>query len=256
MTRAITILMCTAWLFGCGPKAANPPVINKSPDRVIPEAYAVKAGDSIYNIAWAYGLDYLDIAEWNELKKPYPVESGQVLLLREQVVKTTPLAEQTGEIEQEAIATALPAYEPPAPTPAPAASTETSAAKTVSFSATPGKWNWPAEGKLVGRYSPSSGSNGIQIAGQEGSAVKATAGGEVVYVGEGIRGYGKMVIVKHSTEFLSAYAHNRDIMVKEGQPVQAGSQIASMGSTGTQSTMLRFEIRKDGKPVDPLKYLD
>jgi lipoprotein NlpD len=255
MSRGLLTILFATLIFGCASKPVNLPVINKSPDRVIPDAYAVKPGDSIYNIAWAYGIDFLDIAEWNELKKPYPVKPGQVLLLREQVVKATPLAQGTEEIQKEAIATALPAHEP-ASVSKPAATTTQSKTETVSFSSSPGKWNWPAEGKLVGKYSPSSGSNGIQIAGREGSAIKATAGGEVVYVGEGIRGYGKLVIVKHSPQFLSAYAHNRDILVKEGQSVKAGFQIASMGSSGAQSTMLHFEIRKDGKPVDPLQFLN
>jgi len=117
-------------------------------------------------------------------------------------------------------------------------------------------WQWPAEGQLVGKFSRAKGQNGIQIAGAPGSAIRATAGGDVVYAGEGLRGYGKLIIVKHSPAFLSAYAHNRRLMVAEGARVKPGQQIAQMGSSGAARVMLHFEIRKDGKPVDPLKFLN
>lgn len=111
-------------------------------------------------------------------------------------------------------------------------------------------------GKLISRFSRNKGRNGIQIAGASGSAIRSTAAGEVVYAGEGLRGYGKLIIVKHSPAYLSAYAHNRKIMVAEGERINSGQQIAQMGNSGTDRTMLHFEIRKDGKPVDPLKFLN
>ena len=235
-----------------------PPVINKSPSRKIPEAYAVKPGDSIYNISWSVGLDFLDIAKWNNLKPPYAIKPGQVIRLRQQTVKTASSNSASNpassQVKQLVVATILPAKQP-TPTVTDTAVGDTSAAPAVAFSKAPGKWNWPAQGKLTGKYSPAKGSNGIQITGAAGSAIKATAAGDVVYVGEGLRGYGKLIIVKHSPRFLSAYAHNRDILVKEGQTIKSGQQIARMGNSGTQTTMLHFEIREDGKPVDPLKYL-
>ena len=250
MKNFLIVSLVTVLLTGCG-STATVPVINKSPDRYIPEAYEVKHGDSIYKIAWAFGLDYLDIAEYNNLSAPYPVTPGQALYLREPPVKTTPLDSDSTELWEPETVTKLPAKAPSIQRP-----TAPEEAKTVTFSQAPSQWNWPAEGKLIGRYSPDEGSNGIQIAGLDGSAVKATADGEVVYVGQGIRGYGQLIIVKHSDEFLSAYAHNQTIMVDEGQVVGAGQQIGTMGSSGTQSTKLHFEIRKDGKPVDPLNYLN
>jgi lipoprotein NlpD len=229
----LTIAAVAIFINACAHESA--PVINKSPSRVIPEAYEVKQGDSVYNIAWSVGLDYLDIVKWNGLKAPYTIKPGQVINLRESVVKTTALRAESSNIKQSAIATELPPRQS-----APLAKTTPTTAPAVGFSKAPAKWNWPAEGKLVGKYAPSKGSNGIQ---------------EIVYVGEGLRGYGKLIIVKHSPKFLSAYAHNRDILVDEGQTVKSGEKIGRMGNTGTESTMLHFEIRVDGKPVDPLRYL-
>ncbi len=254
-----SVFMSALFLGGC--RTAQPvPVINKSPDRTIPDAYKVKSGDSIYNISWAFGVDYLDIAEWSEVKAPYNLSPGQVVYLRKPEVKITGLSTSTGsasttaasaQVEnQPLVATSLPETTAPAPVAQP------STAAKVSFSKNPGKWNWPAEGKLVGKFSPGDGRNGIQISGASGSPVKATAAGEVVYVGEGLRGYGKLIILKHSEQYLSAYAHNQDLMVKEGEAINSAQQIATMGDSGAQSTMLHFEIRKDGKPVDPLKFLN
>ena len=116
------------------------------------------------------------------------------------------------------------------------------------------QWIWPAAGKVTAVFSDPS-NKGIDILGKKGEPVNASAGGRVVYVGEGLRGYGKLVIIKHNNTFLSAYAHNDAILVKEGQTVVKGQKIAEVGSTGTDQTKLHFEIRQFGKPVDPLKFL-
>ncbi len=241
------------FIAACTPYKA-PPVINKSPDRKIPAAYVVKQGDSIYSISWIFGLDFLNIVKWNGLKKPYTIKPGQVVTLRDTPVQktatNTPSTSNTATTKQPVIATTLPTRQPLSTT-----KTDITTAPKVKFSPTPSQWNWPAEGKLTGQYSPSKGSNGIQITGLAGSPIKATADGDVVYVGEGLRGYGKLIIIKHSTRFLSAYAHNQAILVGEGQSVKSGQQIARMGNSGTKSTMLHFEIREGGKSINPLKYL-
>lgn len=108
---------------------------------------------------------------------------------------------------------------------------------------------------MIAKFSPAKGQNGIKIAGPAGSPVRATAAGEVVYAGAGLRGYGNLIIVKHSPSYLSAYAHNRKILVREGQRIASGRQIAQMGNSDVGRTMLHFEIRKNGKPQDPLKFL-
>ncbi len=233
------------------------PVINKSPHRVIPDAYKVKQGDSIYKIAWAFGVDYGDVAKWNGLKEPYRLSPNQVVYLKQRTSESSGLSQSAGsqpadqpESQPLVVANEIP-EKPAVITP----SAVVAAGKKVSFSSNPSKWNWPAEGKLTGKFNPASGNNGIQISGQSGSAVKATAAGEVVYAGEGLRGYGKLIILKHSNEFLSAYAHNESFGVREAQAVKSGEQIATMGSSGANIPMLHFEIRKAGKPVDPLRYL-
>lgn len=237
-------------LSACAAAPGRAPVINKAPHRVIPPATTVAAGDSLYAIAWRFGLDFQDIAEWNGLRAPFALRPGQRLRLRAGKSAAPVRAAATATV-----ATVAPAKiaKPGAPAAAPAAA---AAAKSPQPAAAPGKWRWPAEGQLVGKFSRTKGQNGIQIAGAPGSPIRATAGGDVVYAGEGLRGYGKLVIVKHSPAFLSAYAHNRRLMVAEGARVNAGQQIAQMGESGAARVMLHFEIRKHGKPVDPLKFLD
>ena len=240
---------------GCAaaPTVGKAPVINKAPHRVIPATAAARAGDSIYTIAWRFGLDYQDIAEWNGLRAPYPVRAGQRLRLRAPgaAVQSAPAGAATGAT----VTTATPAAKIPKPG-APAAKIPAAAPAKSAPAAPPSQWRWPAEGQLVGRFSPAKGRNGIQIVGAPGSAIRATAGGQVVYAGEGLRGYGKLLIVKHSPAFLSAYAHNRSLLVAEGARIKPGQQIARMGSSGAARVMLHFEIRKHGKPVDPLKFLN
>jgi lipoprotein NlpD len=116
-------------------------------------------------------------------------------------------------------------------------------------------WGWPAKGKIVAGFSEATSLKGIDIAGSAGQPVTASAGGKVVYAGSGLRGYGKLIIIKHNDAYLSAYAHNRDILVKEGQQVVKGQKIAEMGNTDADQVKLHFEIRRQGKPVDPLRYL-
>ena len=233
-------------LSGCASNPVPIPVVNKSPDRVVPKAYKVHQGDSIYNISWAFGLDFLDIAEWNGLKSPYRLSEGQIVYLDQNGKAASATSTNTPEA---VVITKLPTKSKTKPV------AVRGAGESVNFSPSPNKWNWPAEGKLTGKFSPSNGSNGIQIAGVEGSPIKAAAGGEVVFTGIGLRGYGKLIIVKHSKEYISAYAHNKEIMVSEGQSIKASEQIATMGESDATSPMLHFEIRKKGVPIDPLPLL-
>ncbi|MEM7193694.1 MAG: peptidoglycan DD-metalloendopeptidase family protein [Pseudomonadota bacterium] len=242
---AITVL-----IGGCSQVAV--PVIDKSPFRKIPPERVVKSGDSIYSIAWEFGLDFEKIALWNGLRKPYALKSGQRLRLRPPGTSTAQTSQPSAS-SSTVVVSPLPAEDnavesPPKPKPSPP---ESGAVPNRP----PSQWNWPAKGKLVGRYSPGKGRNGIQIVGQSGTPVLATAGGRVVYAGSGLRGYGNLIIIKHNNDFLSAYAHNDEILVKEGQSVSARQQIARMGNTGSDRVQLHFEIRRDGKPVDPLIYL-
>jgi len=147
---------------------------------------------------------------------------------------------------------------PPAASPAPAPSAPAPAPSAAPATGDPDEdvdWTWPARGKLVTGFSDTANLKGIDIAGPIGAPVVASAAGRVVYAGSGLRGYGKLVIIKHNKTFLSAYAHNREILVKEGQQVARGQKIAEMGSTDADQVKLHFEIRRLGKPMDPLKFL-
>lgn len=153
-----------------------------------------------------------------------------------------------------AVSTSVPAK--PAPAPAATTSPPSSGATPVVAGAAAGGWAWPASGTLIGRFASNGSLNkGIDIAGQLGQPVLAASGGTVVYAGSGLRGYGELVIIKHNETYVSAYGHNRRLLVREGQQVKVGQSIAEMGSTGTDRVKLHFEIRRQGKPVDPLQYL-
>lgn len=197
----------------------------------------VKRGDTLFAIASRNDIRVQDLAAWNGLSTPYTIYPGQRLRLY-----------PAGKGSQAATTTKPPkpaAATQPAKPPAPAKP----AASDI-------KWRWPADGQLVGRYvSGEPTKQGIDIAGASGAPVRAAADGVVVYSGSGLVGYGELIIIKHNDQWLSAYGHNRNRLVNEGQLVRAGQQIAEMGRTGAPREMLHFEVRYNGKPVDPLLYL-
>lgn len=236
---AITVL--AALLVACGGAASRAPVKEQAVSRRAPEAPTreVRAGDTLYSIAWESGRDYHDVAEWNGIKPPYLIRPGQVLRLYPPKSVSSPPARPAAPARTGTAAPDKPRE------------TDARAAKPA-----PAKfaWAWPTDGKLIERFTPG-GARGIAIAGKRGQPVYATAPGTVVYQGSGLRGYGQLIILKHSDEFLSAYAHNDKMLVKEGDAVKRGQKIAEMGSTGTDQVKLHFEIRHHGVPVDPLKYL-
>lgn len=203
-----------------------------------PGWYLVKPTDTLYSIAWRYAIDYQDLARWNGLSDPYIIHPGQQLVL----------------IEPEKL---------PASSPLPATvAVETEAGSPVVVkSLTPSysqvvRWRWPTQGKVLSRFSANDlERRGIDIAGKIGQPVHAVEDGKVVYSGTGLSGYGNLIIVKHNDTFLSAYAFNRNRLVKEGELVKRGAVIAEMGQGKDNIPMLHFQIRKQGKPVDPMLYL-
>ncbi|NBT73440.1 MAG: LysM peptidoglycan-binding domain-containing protein [Betaproteobacteria bacterium] len=211
--------------------------------------YRVKRGDTLASIALEHGLDWREMAQWNQITDPNLIDVGQLLRIRDPKLrlpskKSTPAAQaQATQPATSPSTTAKPAESGPGQ--APAASSPSPAASG---------WRWPSNGQVVSQFSEG-GRKGIAIAGAPGEAVFAAETGKVVYAGNGLRGYGNLVIVKHDNDLLSAYAHNRSILVKEGQLVKRGQQIAELGMTDADKPMLHFEIRKAGKPVDPLGYL-
>lgn len=198
--------------------------------------HTVARGDTLYSIAWRYGYDYKTLAAWNRIKAPFTIYPGQVI--RFKPLKQPRKAATTAKKSRSAGKSA--------------AQSRPSGA-TAGNAATP-RWRWPVRGKLLKSSTPIA-KKGISISGRAGRKIVAAAGGVVVYSGSGLRGYGNLIIIKHNNVYLSAYAHNRDLLVKEGQTVKAGQQIATMGVDGKGAPQLHFEIRKHGKPIDPLKHL-
>jgi lipoprotein NlpD len=295
------------------------PAVPAPPAEAPVPTYTVKKGDTLYAIALDHGLDYKELAAWNNLDNINVIRTGQVLRLSAPGqpagetsatgVTTTPLKSippvgsdesrgtgalptaqgvplprapsasrntdvlkvapralkepyteqawreaqrtQPAAVAPETVAAAMP---PPPLAPRVEPPREPPAAAATDDDAKLG-WMWPANGKLVTGFSDTANLKGIDIAGREGQPVAASAAGKVVYAGTGLRGYGKLVIIKHNATYLSAYAHNREILVKEGQQVAKGQKIAEMGNTDSDQVKLHFEIRRQGKPVDPLKYL-
>ncbi|WP_231606137.1 peptidoglycan DD-metalloendopeptidase family protein [Pandoraea apista] len=225
------------------------PVVDNTP---VPAGfYRVKPGDRLYRIALENGQNYRDIARWNNIQNPDQIEVGQVLRVKPPAGDTgTPLPAPVAGTPSSA--SNNPASVPPVVVPPPASSSASAAPSAVSSGEL--QLSWPAKGSVVGRFDDSK-NKGLNIAGNTGDPVYAAGAGKVVYSGAGLRGYGNLVIIKHDATFLTAYAHNRTLLVKEGDSVTRGQKIAEMGNSDAERVMLHFEVRRDGKPVDPMKYL-
>ena len=225
--------------------------------------YKVARGDTLYSIAFRLGVDFRDLARWNGIPAPYTIYVGQTLQTR---VKQTAVASVEPSARPEVAPKSTPAKKPapkPSVTPkvsspqkpklSPVAKPVTKPKPAVALGPV-SEWLWPNRGKVIRSYS-SSLHKGIDIAGKRGDSVRAAAAGVVVYAGTGVKGYGALLIVKHNDLYLSAYGHNDVLQVAEGDSVSAGQQIAQMGSTGTDRVKLHFEIRKQGKPINPTALL-
>jgi len=302
MIRTLAVILPSVLLAGCFSQAPAPSVDRTpspqsratAPAAVAgPGYYMVKKGDTLYRIALDNGVDYRDLATWNNLANPSSIKEGQVLRVVQdpadggvaKPVATGPVIEarsldqpavvspsssaagvkrepragkepysdeayarlnNSGEapkvVESKPEPKAEPKTEPRQEAPAVAAGPDDVA------------WAWPNASKVATPYSES-GNKGLDFSGKPGDSVIAAGDGKVVYAGSGLRGYGELVIIKHNATFLSAYGHNRKILVKEGQQVTRGQKIAEMGNTDSDTVKLHFEIRKQGKPVDPALYL-
>ncbi len=212
----------------------------------------VQRGDTLYGVAFRNGIDFRDLAAWNGIGSPYTIYPGQSL-------KLYPSSGGGKAVSGVATrpATTIATGQPKPVATAPSPSTRPAVASTSISPANSGfAWRWPADGQVIGRFAAGDATKqGVDIGGSSGQPVRAAGDGVVVYSGGGLVGYGELVIVKHSESWLSAYGHNRKRMVNEGQNVKAGQQIAEMGRSGASRDMLHFEIRYNGKPVDPLQYL-
>ncbi len=216
--------------------------------------YVVQRGDTLYSIAFRFGWDWKTLAARNGIPAPYVIRSGQIIRFGSSsaVAQTRSSAPVTRSAPAVPVITQVQAPAKPIQNQAP---TRPVAVVTTPPPSTAG-WGWPAKGAVIGRFSSNGSLNkGIDIAGELGEPVFAASDGAVVYAGSGLRGYGELIIIKHSDTYVSAYGHNRRLLVREGQQVKVGQSIAEMGSTGTDRVKLHFEIRRQGKPVDPLQYL-
>lgn len=210
------------------------------------ETHLVQAGETLYSIAWQYGHDYREVAKWNGIGEPYTIFPQQELRVMRPEKGDLPLQEEQTLNRPSA---STPAAKPPS------ATTVKTTPKT-SIASHRLAWQWPTVGRVLNRSSVrDTTQKGIDIAGKLGQAIYAAEAGDVVYSGSGLRGYGELIIVKHNETYLSAYAHNHRLRVKEGQRVKKGEHIADMGMTDAETVMLHFEIRRDGTPVNPFVYL-
>lgn len=208
--------------------------------------HVVAKGETLYGIARQTGVDPRKLASWNNLPAPYTLKPGQKLRMSAPGSSDTAA---TTTVKK----SAAPAGKPAKPR-VPEKATTTMAMDKPGKSMA-GKWSWPAQGALLERYRPNAALKGIDIGGTKGKPVNAAAEGQVVYQGSGLRGYGQLIILKHSADYLSAYAHCDRIYVKEGDVVKRGQKIADMGASGTDRVKLHFEIRYRGTPVNPLEHL-
>lgn len=291
------IALAFTMLTGCGASGPLMPgqrVANTTESRPspAPENYRVRSGDTLYSIAFGYGLDWRRVARWNDISAPYTIHAGDWIRLQAPpdmrsavVVAETPEDRSTSApgrgnvaagksvsgaaastpkpVSKRTVDVAAPAEpesrpKPKAaqrrsvpgtkvdPTPVPAAATRSVAGVA---------WRWPTNGGIARGFNAGASRKGILISGESGQSIRAAADGEVVYSGNGLIGYGELIIVKHSDRMLSAYAHNRERLVGEGQQIRSGQLIAHMGSNERDQFVLHFEIRRDGKPDDPVKYL-
>ena len=220
-----------------------------------PGFYTVKPGDTLIRIGLDSGQNWRDLSRWNSIDNPNQIEVGQVLRTTpppgNASVVARPVASQapiSTPLPAQGVSAAKPASNAAAPTNADAPPPPQNAAEDDVA------WIWPAQGAQLAGFDEVK-NKGIDIAGKAGDAVLASADGRVVYSGAGLRGYGNLIILKHNNTYLTAYAHNQALLVKEDQAVRKGQKIAEMGSSDADRVKLHFEIRRQGKPVDPLKYL-
>jgi lipoprotein NlpD len=261
--KLFVILIALLLLTSCASHTPVPVVDRSKTLANRPKTHIVVPGDTLFSIAWRYGLKYEILAKYNGISPPYVIRPSQVIRLDIAGVNVPATAkQQAAKRAASANSPAQTGREKPVSTIK--SNTSRQENKTIRSASTANKaqawsapqWRWPVRGPLLSSFQGSNALNkGIDLGGKLGEPVLAAAGGQVVYSGSGLRGYGKLLIVKHNETFLSAYAHNDRLLVKEGDFVKAGQRIADMGSSGTDRVKLHFEIRRDGTPVDPLKFL-
>ena len=261
---ALIAMLAGTLLAGCAssPSGGVSVVDRNSRDRVNSGHYVVRRGDTLWSIAFRFGWDWRDLARVNNIPPPHVIYPGQTIRFSGKAPRAvtarpaTPPATPAPDARPPVVTNPVPIPPPLTKPSEPVAKPPVASTKVQPVARSASGWAWPTGGTVIGRFSSNGSLNtGIDIAGELGQPVLAASDGAVVYAGSGLRGYGELVIIKHSDTYVSAYGHNRRLLVQEGQQVKAGQTIAEMGSTGTDRVKLHFEIRRQGKPVDPLQYL-
>mgnify|MGYP006421660603 CR=1 FL=1 len=235
-------------------------------NRFRPSVYIVRSGDTPYSIAWRYGMDHRDLMRWNDIGDARNLRVGQRLRLypdRAAAATSTTSTTRTSATGRGVDPSRGNRADSAVGSDSGSASRGSAASvakpKTEARKGTgepPGRWRWPTRGTVIARFGDSrAGGRGVDIRGEAGQPVQATAAGDVVYSGDGLKAYGRLLIIRHEGDFLSAYAHNSELLVAEGDQVDAGQPLARMGRTREGTALLHFEIRRGGSPVDPLDYL-
>ncbi|MCB5225538.1 peptidoglycan DD-metalloendopeptidase family protein [Alishewanella sp. 16-MA] len=215
-------------------------------------SYQVQRGDTLYSIAFRAGQDFRTVAARNNIKAPYTIYPGQIIQLQAGTAakikgSVTPTTSKSSTVKSVAASSQKGYVQERSPV---------NITQSASTAVGRVSWQWPVKGPILARFSTAEqGNKGVDIGGSAGSRINAAADGQVVYAGNALRGYGNLIIIKHNDDYLSAYAHNKRLLVKERQDVKAGQQIAEMGDTDAVDTRLHFEIRFRGQSVDPLRYL-
>ncbi|MGA8882018.1 MAG: peptidoglycan DD-metalloendopeptidase family protein [Acinetobacter sp.] len=234
----------TVILSGC---ASKPQIHNATRYAAAPDFYTVRSGDTLSGIAGRYGLSYVSIADMNDIAPPYRIYVGQSIRLKNSGSRRTASTQamaQTAPIQRQTVA--LPKNN---------AAQTVKTAPAVSAQSSSMRWVKPSSGPVIGAFNLASNVKGTRYGGNTGDQVLAAADGQVVYAADGLKEYGNLILLKHINGYITAYAHNSKMNVKSGENVRAGQKIAEMGSSGTTRTMLEFQVRLDGKPVNPSTVL-
>jgi len=240
-TLVFLIVLFSTLIQGCTPY--NAPIIDlEQPPSQLIKTHLVEEGETLYSIAWRYDFNVRELARINRLSEPYRVRKGQVISLDKNIKSASmPVIEKVkkavSKVTDKSRSTAK---------------TTTINQSLTKLSQNKLRWQRPIKGKIIEAYNPRDLRKGVEIQAVSGASVKSAARGVVVYAGDGLRDYGKLVIIKHTDYLLSAYGHNQKLLVKEGQVVDGSKIISKLGSSGR----LYFEIRKDGKPINPMTYIN
>lgn len=271
--RTATVLIVSVTVVACAPARFPAPVESRNVGKAVvkprvgsavtpavevqapvPDGfYRIRRGDTLIGISLDHGVAWRDLASWNNIENPNLIEVDQLLRVRPPSAQRQTASPEVAP-EPTVAATEVRPIGPASPPPAVASEPAAPAKAQAIPAADPMQLSWPSKGKIITQFADP-GYKGIAISGAEGDPILAAGDGRVVYSGNGLRGYGNLVILKHEGDFLTAYAHNKSILVSEGQAVKRGQKIAELGKTDADVPKLHFEVRRSGKPVDPLKFL-